>query len=92
MGTETGPTVPLLPPAGEEWDVSIAYRGHRLLVGRPCIDSFLRSVVEALETRHLVVAACGPGALNEAVRCAVVAAKKEHPSVRFEFRGSDPHW
>ena len=92
MGTETGPTVPLLAPADSEWEGSVSNRGHRLLIGRPCVNSLMRSVVEGLQTQHLVVGACGPGTLNETVRCAVMAAKKEHPTVCFEFRGSSPHW
>ena len=92
VGSGTGPTVPLLAPADVEWDESLTCRGHRLLDGRPCVESLLHSVVEGLETQYLVVAACGPGTLMEAVRCAVVTAKKEHPSIRFEFRGSSPHW
>jgi NAD(P)H-flavin reductase len=52
----------------------------------------LLSAVEGLETKHLVVAACGPPALVETVRNAVVAAKMEHPSISFEFRGCNPNW
>jgi len=67
-------------------------RGHHLQFGRPDIDSVLQSAVEGLETKFLVVAACGPPALVETVRNAVVAAKMEHPSISFEFRGCNPNW
>jgi hypothetical protein len=91
---ESCPTTALLSPVdmdlGGGGPTSI--RSHHLQFGRPCIDSLLLSAVEGLETKHLVVAACGPPALVETVRKAVVAAKMEHPGISFEFRGSNPHW
>ena len=52
-----------------------------MLIGRPCVDSLLRSVVEGLDTLHLVVAACGPGTLNETVRCAATE-ETVHAAIR----------
>tara|TARA_B110001452_G_C15228428_1_gene425708 strand:- start:346 stop:2553 length:2208 start_codon:yes stop_codon:yes gene_type:complete len=68
--------------------------GHEVRSGRPDVDALVRAATAGLKTCHLVVAACGPPALVETARKAVVAARKERHShgVLIEFSGSDSRW
>ena len=68
--------------------------GHEVRSGRPDVDALVLAATAGLEARHLVVAACGPPALVETARKAVVAARKERHShgVLIEFSGSDSRW
>jgi len=70
-------------------------KGHDVRVGRPDLNDLVRAAAKGLETaetRRLVVAACGPATLLEAVQKAVAAAQKERRGVRIEFSGSDSRW
>ena len=77
--------------------------GHDVKMERPNFEALVLTAAGKLwdgeaprdgETQRLVVAACGPATLVEAVRKAVAAAKKkkECHGVRLEFSGCASSW
>ena len=67
---------------------------HDVREGRPDLFALVRAAAAPRETHSLVVAACGPIALVEATRKAVIDNRKlcQRMGVRLEFSGTDSRW
>lgn len=94
-GAWAAQSAPQLQGAAGDGEASAeAAGGHEVRVGRPGVDALVLAATVGLEGRPLVVAACGPTALVEAARKAVVAAQKERHrhGTPIDFSGSDSRW
>ena len=69
--------------------------GHAVHSGRPDLAKLIREGAEEARARgksELVVAACGPEALVEAVKRAVTGNENKIEGVALQFSGAESHW